>query len=616
MARYAPWFRLVPGLALALALTPAASMVAPAPASAADVLLVSDATSGSGIAAVLTGDGHFVTSVTGDFATGSAALKAPLGGYDVVYWVANGSGSGDRHDDAAVFTNLTAYVTGGGRVFVTGYDSVASPADPMLVNFLGAGGSTDSPGAPAAVAMVDSSLTDGVVDIRGVVPSGATRDLDALTGLAGSTVSVVASAGTTSQSQWTLRALGSGEIAYVSNGESTGTHLSWTTTGAGGAGAYNAALRNFAQAAERSSADPGAPEITLDWPSSVEEGSTLTVDVSITDPEGDSYTFSWDLDDDEVFGEMVGATSHTIAATDGPDSVRLAVEAVDASGNTSRRSRSVRIVNVAPTITSEPPAVTGIGGELRYEVEATDPAGEADPFAYRLLEGPEGAAIDAAGVFTWSPDEMDVTMGAETVRVELEVSDGDDGDTRQLWEMTVVPNAAPTAGGLVFPVAGIVLADREPRLVVQNGDDPDLDPLTYYFELDTVDSFDSPDLRASGRLPEMPGLTHWYPGDLAQGVYHWRAWVNDGIAVTTPQVATFQVYLGEDDPADGGVVPGDGGAVDGGPGADAGGGGGDDGGCSVSSPGSASKDTPRSAGPWATFLGVLTVAAAARRRRR
>ena len=542
-------------------------LVVARPVSAADVLLVSDSSSGGGIAAVLMADGHSVTSVTGDFALGNVALKAPLGAYDVVYWIANGSGSGSRHDDASVFTNLSSYVMGGGRVFVAGYDSVASPADPMLISFLGASNSTDGPGSPGPVAMVENSLTTGLVDIRGVTPSGGSGDRDGLTGLTATTVSVMASSGTSTTSQWVLRPLGSGEIAYVSNGDSTGTHASWSNTVTGGAGAYNAALRNFAQAAESASADPGAPEITFDWPSSLDEGGALTLVVAIDDLEGDSYTFSWDLDDDGTFGEMAGMTSYTIAAgtTDGPDSLRLAVEAVDASGNTARRSRALRIVNVAPTITSEAPAVTGIGGELRYALVATDPAGAADPLTYRMIQGPDGASVDAAGVFTWTPDATDVTMGVETVRIELEVSDGDGGLTTQLWEMTVLPNVAPEAGGLVYPIAGVVLAEREPRLVVQNGDDADLDPLTYYFELDTVDTFDSPALRESGPLPEMPGLTYWYPGDLGQDVYYWRAWVSDGIAVTAPQETTFQVYLGELEPVDGGL-PGDGGAIDGGAG--------------------------------------------------
>ena len=123
--------------------------------------------------------------------------------------------------------------------------------------------------------------------------------------------------------------------------------------------------------------------------------------------------------------------------------------------------------------------------------------------------------------------------------------------------MTVSPNHAPSAAALIFPISGQILGDAEPRLVVQNAEDADLDPLTYFFELDTVDTFDSADLRESGPVEEVPGVTFWYPGELAQGTYFWRAWVSDGMADTEPMVANFEVYLGivevPDSGADGGM---------------------------------------------------------------
>jgi hypothetical protein len=94
---------------------------------------------------------------------------------------------------------------------------------------------------------VANSLTTGVVDIRGVTPTGGWGDMDSLSGLGGSTVCVVADTNNAGACHWTLRTLGSGEIAYVSNGGSSPSAIaSWTDTSAGGAGAYNAALRNFA----------------------------------------------------------------------------------------------------------------------------------------------------------------------------------------------------------------------------------------------------------------------------------------------------------------------------------------------------------------------------------
>jgi hypothetical protein len=210
-----------------------------------NILFVSDYTSDTNIPAALRVDGHTVVEVTGDYATGNAALTGDLSAYHMVYWSATGSGSGSTHS-STVITALETWVSSGRCVFVTGYDSIASPTDPDLIGFVGGTGSRDVPGAVGPVTTVPNSLNYGVVDIRGVTPTGGYSDRDALTGLSGVTVAAYTS-GSTTEAQWTVRTLGSGQIAYVSNGQySTSAHASWTTTTSGGAGAYNAALRNFA----------------------------------------------------------------------------------------------------------------------------------------------------------------------------------------------------------------------------------------------------------------------------------------------------------------------------------------------------------------------------------
>ncbi len=220
-------------------------------ASGARVLFVSDSQTDTNIPDVLRGDGHRVTVVLDDFAGGNARLRASLAGYDVVVWSATGAGFGDVHD-GAVFGGLTSFVRGGGGVFVTGNDSIASPTDLPLIGFVGGTGSVDLPGVPTAVTAATNALTAGVVDVRGAVPTGANGDRDGLTGVGVDTAVVVGSAGGPS-AQWTLRTLGAGRIAYVSGGQAgpASAHPSWTTTAGGGAAAYNAALRNFVYAVDR-----------------------------------------------------------------------------------------------------------------------------------------------------------------------------------------------------------------------------------------------------------------------------------------------------------------------------------------------------------------------------
>ncbi|WP_315861165.1 beta strand repeat-containing protein [Anatilimnocola floriformis] len=230
------------------------------------VLFVSDSFTDLTIPAAL-GAAYDVTVVANDFANGNAALLADLSGYAAVVWSSTGGGFGDIAP-AAVIANLTTYVTAGGKVFVTGYDSAGSPVDSNLAAFVGGAGVVDTDAVPDAIIDLASSLTTGVVDIRNVVPVNSYVDLDAITDLDADTIGVVSSA---EGFQWTLRTLGTGEIAYVSNGAFLGdTFDNWLVTAPIGNSTYNAAVRNFVFAAV-ANAPPAVPE-------------TLTVNVKNVKP--------------------------------------------------------------------------------------------------------------------------------------------------------------------------------------------------------------------------------------------------------------------------------------------------------------------------------------------
>jgi MYXO-CTERM domain-containing protein len=532
-------------------------------ARAANVLVVSDAGADTNIATALMADGHTVTTVSRDFSGGSTAtLRGDLSAYDVVFWSASGGGSGDIASDAMMFTNLTTYVMSGGYVFVTGYDSIASPVDPMLCAFIGGASSRDVPGEPGPITMTPNVLNTGVVDIRGMTPTGHSGDRDALTGLTAEATAVATTASSPTEAQWVLRALGAGFVAYVSNGDSgASSHVSWTTAG----NVYNSAIRNFAFNADRGMREPGAPLIEFSGEFSSDEGLEITVTATITDEEGDTFDFSWDLDDDGEFGEAEGMATYTIPAgtTDGPGVLRVGVRAVDSAGNTNTRYRALGVVNVDPSIESMPPSlVASVGAAWVYDVVVAEPGGTLDPLTFVLSTSPAGMVVSPGGRITWTPNERDVTGPGETVDVELQVADDDMGMTTQAWTMTVSPNRAPTPPRLIFPIGGAALTSREPRLVVENATDQDRrDTLTYFFEMDTVPTFDSPALRMSGPVDQTVGFTFWYPGELEPGAYYWRAWVSDGTVQTEPGSDSFAiagvVSADAGELPDGGVVPAD-----------------------------------------------------------
>lgn len=287
---------------------------------------------------------------------------------------------------------------------------------------------------------------------------------------------------------------------------------------------------------------PGAPRPRFTSPFEIEEGSEVAIEVAVEDPEGDPVTFSWDLDDDGTFGEMPGVTSVRVSGRDGPDAVRVGVEARDDGGHTVQRYRTVRVVNVAPRITSAPPVFTSVGVDLRYQLEIDDPAGDADPPTYALVRGPDRMSVTDTGIVSWVPTEAEVTVAGETHAIEVSVDDGDEGVATQRWELAVSPNRAPSPPIPAYPIDTVAILDPLPRLVTQNSEDIDLDPLSYTFQLDTASTFDSPEL-LEWTVPEMPGFTSVQleaPLPLDR-LYHWRVQANDGTAKSEWRATAFWV---------------------------------------------------------------------------
>ena len=231
---------------------------------AANILFVGDNINDViNVPAALTAQGHIVNVVANDFNAGSNPTLAGAGifQFDAIYWGASGDGFGSDHTDAATFTNLNNYVNNvGGCVFVTGYDSIVSPTDANLIAFVGGAGGVDVPPAPLAIVDIDNALTTGVRDIRNLIPSGGSPDMDNLLESLDADTTGVTPGAVAGQWAWTLKesVVTDGKIAYVSNGRHIddnsdgvfGEEDNWLITANDETGVYNAALLNFALACE------------------------------------------------------------------------------------------------------------------------------------------------------------------------------------------------------------------------------------------------------------------------------------------------------------------------------------------------------------------------------
>src|SRR3990172_2213200 len=92
-------------------------------------------------------------------------------------------------------------------------------------------------------------------------------------------------------------------------------------------------------------------------------------------------------------------------------------------------------------------------------------------------------------------------------------------------------NDAPTAPTIIAPINKSEIAGLAADIVISNSIDPDSYTLTYSFELDTVMTFDSPDIIRSGSIPQGQGATTWPVIGLKDNTqYYVRARASDGQA--------------------------------------------------------------------------------------
>jgi hypothetical protein len=103
-----------------------------------------------------------------------------------------------------------------------------------------------------------------------------------------------------------------------------------------------------------------------------------------------------------------------------------------------------------------------------------------------------------------------------------------------LLRFTVNPaNHAPAAPVLVQPEANATVPGPGPgvTLTVANATDPDGDATTYFFELDTLTTFNGNAKRGSGAIPGGTSTTSWSIAKLSNDTrYYWRARATDGKA--------------------------------------------------------------------------------------
>ena len=119
--------------------------------------------------------------------------------------------------------------------------------------------------------------------------------------------------------------------------------------------AFDVVHVNAEFADQASDHDPSVVRLTLDdpptvsanGPYAVDEGGSVAVSASGTDPEGGPVSFAWDLDGNGTFETPGQSVAFSAAAIDGPATRTIRVRATDDGGNSSVGTATVTIRNVA-----------------------------------------------------------------------------------------------------------------------------------------------------------------------------------------------------------------------------------------------------------------------------
>jgi hypothetical protein len=282
----------------------------------------------------------------------------------------------------------------------------------------------------------------------------------------------------------------------------------------------------------------------------VQQGSTTTA-WQVGVPLNDNTTYHWRARayDGSIYGEWT-------------DSTRFFV-------NTSPDAPSVTRVSSPP----DGSEVTVLEPLLSVS-NASDADGDALSYEFAVYADEALTQAVASGV-----DVTEGTSGTTSWQVDVQLDD----HSRYWWVARVVDtdglsggwspavsflvntaNAAPTAPAIEHPADGAEVDSLQPSLQAGHGTDSDLDVLSYFFEIDTVNTFDSSRLQQSAEVAEGAGdATAWQPSRLQDNtVYYWRVQAFDGAAYGPWAGGSFFVNTQNDAPTSPTVAnPGDGAEV-------------------------------------------------------
>ena len=195
-----------------------------------------------------------------------------------------------------------------------------------------------------------------------------------------------------------------------------------------------------------------SPTVDAGGPYQVDEGGSIQLSATGSDPDGDALTYAWDLENDGTFETPGQTVEFSGAGLDGPWTHAISVQVADPDGLTASAETTVEVRNVAPEvgpITAPVDPVTD-GTTIEVSAEFTD-VGILDTHTAEWDWGDESTSLgdvteaDGRGIVMGSHSYD--TPGVYTIKVTVTDDDGDSDESVYQYVVVYDPGGGFVTGG-------------------------------------------------------------------------------------------------------------------------------------------------------------------------
>jgi VCBS repeat-containing protein len=207
------------------------------------------------------------------------------------------------------------------------------------------------------------------------------------------------------------------------------------------------------------------PTANAGGPYRVNEGGSVVVTASGSDPESGPLTFAWDLDNNGTFDTPGQSATFSAAALDGPSTRTITVRVTDNGGLSATAQTTVNVLNVAPTVgpITAPVDPIEVGTSISASAGFTDPGvGDTHTAVWKWGDGSTSAGSVSETNGSGSVRGNHPYTAAGVYTVGLTVTDDDGGSGQSFFQYVVVfdPSAGfVTGGGWIDSPAGAYAAN-------------------------------------------------------------------------------------------------------------------------------------------------------------